>query len=410
MLPVVPSVIGYVFPNELHVTWTVMIVLYPYITGLVAGAFIVSSLYHIFGRESLRPIARFALVSSLAFLLFAPLPLLLHLGRPERAFNILITPSKTSAMAGFGIIYLTYLVIVVIEVWLTLREDMVHLAESRTGFARLFYRTLTLFDTTIDEKTKAFDHKVAKFLAALGIPVACFLHGYVGFLFGSIKANPWWSTPLMFVIFLLSAIVSGIAVLVFLFYFVSWLRKVPIDRACVGTLASFLWGFMIVDVTLELLEVLSIAYQQTREWEPLQFLILHKLFFTYVVVQLLLCSLVPFLFLAFNAIAKPREKLSNVLVFSSAVLLLVQVISMRWNVVIGGQLLSKSFRGYTTYVPGLWNKEGLVVAAVVFIVPFILLRFVDGVISLFPADTPLGAWWARRAAGKTPAVPAPFGT
>jgi len=123
------AVSGYVFPNEIHVTWTIMIVLYPYITGLVAGAFIVSSLYHLFGRESLRPVARFALVSSLVFLLFAPLPLLLHLGTPERALNIMITPSATSAMSGFGIIYLTYLIIVVIEVWFALREDLVRLAE-----------------------------------------------------------------------------------------------------------------------------------------------------------------------------------------------------------------------------------------------------------------------------------------
>ena len=55
---------GLVFPNESHVTWTVMIVLYPYITGLVAGAFIVSALYHIFGIKGLRPIARFSLVTA----------------------------------------------------------------------------------------------------------------------------------------------------------------------------------------------------------------------------------------------------------------------------------------------------------------------------------------------------------
>ena len=82
----------FVFPNELNVTWTVMIVMYPYITGLVAGAFIVSSLFHVFGLKQLEPIARFSLVSSFAFLLFAALPLLNHLGRPERALNIMITP------------------------------------------------------------------------------------------------------------------------------------------------------------------------------------------------------------------------------------------------------------------------------------------------------------------------------
>src|SRR5512141_2310260 len=99
---------SYVFPNELHVTWTVMIVLYPYITGMVAGAFIVSSFYHVFGMEKLKPIAWFALVSSLAFLMFATVPLLNHLGRPDRAFNIMITPNFNSAMSGFGFVYMFY--------------------------------------------------------------------------------------------------------------------------------------------------------------------------------------------------------------------------------------------------------------------------------------------------------------
>ena len=101
-----------------HIYWTVMIVLYPYITGMVAGAFIVSSFYHVFGMEKLKPIARYALVASLAFLLFATVPLLNHLGRPERAFNIMISPNFTSAMSGFGFVYMTYMLIVVLEVWL----------------------------------------------------------------------------------------------------------------------------------------------------------------------------------------------------------------------------------------------------------------------------------------------------
>jgi len=97
---------NFVFPNELHITWTVMIVLYPYITGMVAGAFIVSSFYHVFNMEKLKTVARFALVSSLAFLLFATVPLLNHLGRPERAFYIMMTPNFSSAMSGFGFIIL----------------------------------------------------------------------------------------------------------------------------------------------------------------------------------------------------------------------------------------------------------------------------------------------------------------
>ena len=101
----VSSLTNYVFPNDLHVHWSLMIVLYPYITGIVAGAFIVSSLYHVFGIKALRPISRYSLIFALAFLACATWPLLLHLGHPERSFSMFLTPNPQSAMAGFGFIY-----------------------------------------------------------------------------------------------------------------------------------------------------------------------------------------------------------------------------------------------------------------------------------------------------------------
>ena len=60
---------------------------YPYLTGLVAGAFTVSSLYQVFGMQRFKPVAQLALLTSLCFMIFVPMPLLLHLGHPERAFN-----------------------------------------------------------------------------------------------------------------------------------------------------------------------------------------------------------------------------------------------------------------------------------------------------------------------------------
>jgi len=47
--------IGWVYPNETVIEWTVLLAVYPYLTGLVAGAFTVSSLYQVFGFERLRP-------------------------------------------------------------------------------------------------------------------------------------------------------------------------------------------------------------------------------------------------------------------------------------------------------------------------------------------------------------------
>ena len=124
----VSALTNYVFPNDFHVHWSLMIVLYPYITGIVAGAFIVSSLYHVFGIKQLKPISRFSLIFALAFLACATWPLLLHLGHPERSFNMLLTPNPTSAMAGFGYIYSAYFVLLLHEILFIYRPTMVGLS------------------------------------------------------------------------------------------------------------------------------------------------------------------------------------------------------------------------------------------------------------------------------------------
>lgn len=374
---------NFVFPNELNVTWTVMIVLYPYITGLVAGAFILSSLYHLFGRHELEAVARFSLASAFVFLLFAPLPLLVHLGQPQRAFNIMITPNFNSAMAGFGFIYTAYLIVVALEIWFVMRSSFIARARG-TGPIAALCRAILMFNLHEDEATRAADRRIARFLAGLGIPMACLLHGYVGFLFGSLKANPWWSTPLMFVIFVFSAIVSGIAVLIFHYVVVAKINHWKLDQPCLRTMAKFLWGFMIVAVVLELLEILSVGYKQTEEWEILYRLIRDKLFISYVVLQYLVFSLVPFLLLSLNAMIRLRDRAATAVIWTAATMLLVQVLLMRWNVVVGGQMLSKSMRGFTSYFPGVWEKEGIAVAVVIFTLPFFILWGFNRIVPLFP--------------------------
>jgi Ni/Fe-hydrogenase subunit HybB-like protein len=360
-----------------------MIVLYPFITGLVAGAFIVSSLYHVFGRSNLKSVARYSLASAFVFLIFAPLPLLVHLGHPERAFNIMITPHFSSAMAGFGYIYTAYLLLVVLEIWFSMRSEFIARAKGK-GFVAGLCRLILLFNLKEDEATKQADHRITRFLAGLGIPLACLLHGYVGFLFGALKANPWWSTPLMFVIFIFSAIVSGIAVIIFHYFIVSWINGWRVDQTCIRTLAKYLWGFMIVAVSLELLEILSLAYQQTQEWEVLKTLIDQKLFFTYIILQFFILSVIPFFLLGWAALFKLKDRIANAIIWIASTMLLMQVLLMRWNVVIGGQLLSKSLRGFTDYLPGIWEREGLIVALVIFTLPFGILYLFHRIIPLFP--------------------------
>jgi len=362
---------GFAYPNELHVAWSVMIALYPYITGLVAGAFIVSSLYHVFGDKDLKPVGNMALVAALCFIIFCMTPLLFHLGQPFRCFNIMFTPNLMSAMSIFGYICFFYMGILLVEIWLVFREDIIK--RSKEGFVvkRWFYALLALGVTEMTDESRALDKKIVGVLAAVGIPSACILHGYVGFIFGAVKSNPWWSTPLMPLIFLLSAIVSGIAVLILMYMIAMKLTGRAVSVPCIQALCKYFWGFLIVDVTLEGLEVLTMGYEGEESWGILSQLMTGKLAVSYIWIQGLIGSLIPLVLLGIVSLRPLKDRTKVLFATFSAVLILIQVFAMRWNVVIGGQLFSKSLRGFTDYNLTLLGKEGVLMALILFSLPFI---------------------------------------
>src|SRR5271165_6948812 len=149
---------GFMYPNEVELQWSVLIVLYPFLTGLVAGAFILASLERVFRVEAVKPTYRLALLTALAFLLVAPLPLQLHLGHPERSPEMYFTPHSSSAMAMFGYVYLWYLMaVLVLEIWLDYRREIVLLSQSSKGVLRLVYRLMTLGSSNISERSLAID-------------------------------------------------------------------------------------------------------------------------------------------------------------------------------------------------------------------------------------------------------------
>jgi Ni/Fe-hydrogenase subunit HybB-like protein len=382
----IPEVLGYAFPNDIHILWSLMIVTYPYVTGLVAGAFIVSSLYHVFGRKQLWPIGRFSLVASLAFMLVATWPLLNHLGHPERAFNIMVTPNPSSAMAGFGLAYNWYLMILVLEVWFVFRKDIVVTAQQSRGLKRFIFSVLALRTYDISEEALRTDHKIVTVLAAIGIPSACFLHGYVGFLFGAFKANPWWSTPLMPIIFLFSAVVSGIAAMILMYQAAMALKGLPILRETVATMASWLWLFMILTVTLELLEIITLSYESDEAWVIIRQLLTTRLSFSFFSLQLVFGSLIPFILLMIVVLmgSQMKARVQNILAGAASGILLIQVFSMRWNVVVGGQLFSKSLRGLRSpYQPQFFEKEGILPMLLILIAPFVILVLFEKVLPMF---------------------------
>jgi predicted membrane protein len=375
---VVPHFEGYVYPNEAspQPLWSVLIVLYPYITGLVAGAFIMASLVRVFKVKALEPVYRLSLLTAFAFLLCAPLPLLFHLGHPERCFEVMMTPHLTSPMAIFGFVYAWYLMaVLLLELWFDYRRDFVQWSRTESGWRGILYRAFTL--GVMDESTAALalDNKTGWIISIIGIPSAFLLHGYVGFIFGSIKANPWWGNPLMPIIFILSAMVSGIALCVFNYMVLTWVRRRKLDMRCLDTMTMVLFYALVIDASTEGLDWIHRIYSAEESFQVLRQLATQKLFWTLNVGQALMGTLVPLLLL--GSLQLLRRRVPDVarkrMYFASSALILIGVLAMRWNVVIGGQLFSKSLRGFMSYKMEPWGMEGWLMGAILMVLPFIIL-------------------------------------
>jgi Ni/Fe-hydrogenase subunit HybB-like protein len=391
----------FTYPNE-FIYWSIQIVMYPYMTGLVAGAFVLSSLYHVFGQQDLKTIARFSLVFSLALLPVAMMPLQFHLQQPFRGINVMFTPHFTSAIAAFGIVFSTYAAIVLSEIWFVYRQyfvNQVNVLKGRDGvkdrFMYVLYIILTLgaFDTS--DGAIAKDKKAVKILAAIGIPVACFLHGYAGFIFGSVKANALWMSPLMPVIFIMSAIVSGIALCMLTYIIIMEYKKwsaiiakgkgdesvqviAGAELDVITKTSRYLLGFLVAAISLELLDLIFRGYTAMKSWDILRSVMYGKDFINIFVLQYGLGNLLPFIMLLIPGITIRR-------VFFSLIFVLFGVFMMRWNVVIGGQAFSLSFAGYMHYhMPMIPHnletfKEGLFGALTVAATPFVLFWLINKV-------------------------------
>jgi len=299
-------------------------------------------------------------------------------------------------MAMFGFVYAWYLaVVLLLEVWFDYRRDIVLWARQSSGIKRWIYYALTLGATDLSPRSLAFDDSAGRWVTVIGIPSAFLLHGYVGFIFGSVKANPWWSSVLMPVVFLFSAIVSGIALVLILYMLTTMFRWRKIDMACLDKLAQFLFYALIVDASLESLDFIHRLYESEESIDILAQLVQNRLFISLIVLQLLIGTLIPLVTLGVTSPALRKggfvrlpPELRQLTYLAAAVFVQIGIFSIRWNVVIGGQLFSKSFRGLTVYKVELLGIEGLAVTMGLLLLPFVILWVLAKLLPPWPDDAP----------------------
>jgi predicted membrane protein len=148
---------------------------------------------------------------------------------------------------------------------------------------------------------------------------------------------------------------------------------VRIDHACVKGLTYALWGFLMFTVILEGLEFANLVYKGKEGVDIIMEYVQGPLFWRYFVLQFGFGALLPIMIMGIMIAVSTRGKAFVIGAMTSAVLVLMNVLLMRWNVVIGGQEISKTGKGLLTYNMPLFGHESFMSAFILVIAPFVLL-------------------------------------
>ena len=287
-----------VFQGE---TFGFLIAMYFYLTGLSAGSFIISTLAYGFGIQRFKPLGKIGIVLATLLLLVAPLCLLAHAGKPLRAWHLFVYLNMTSPITWGSFLLTIYPINCIIYGYFMFK-----------GNARL---------------TKIF--------GLVGIPLALMVHGYTGFILLFGKARALWSSPIMPVLFLVSAMVSGIAMMIIVTAikdrFFTGDRK--INKDLIFELGKILGWTIVLDLVLVVCETVHHLVSHREAYEAAMMMLTGSFMPYFVGLENLLGKIVPL-----SVVFLPKLKKVSWYIFAS-ILVLIGIFTMRCNVVIGGEAL-----------------------------------------------------------------------
>jgi tetrathionate reductase subunit C len=277
------------------------IAVYFYLTGLSAGSFIISTLAYGFGFEKFKPLGKIGVVIATLLLIAAPMFLLLHAGRPLRAWHLFVYLSATSPISWGSFLLTIYPINCIIYGFFMFRGNK----------------------------------KLTKLFGRIGIPLALMVHGYTGFILSFAKAHALWRTSMMPILFLTSAMVSGLAMMILVTIIKDkfFSEDGKVNTELLGGLGSMLLWFIVFDLFLSFSD-LAIHYFGERESMETA-----RLFFSgafaplFLGVETLLGKVIPLFLVSTN-----RSRSIAIYGFAS-VLVMIGIFTMRCNMVLGGEFI-----------------------------------------------------------------------
>jgi protein NrfD len=320
------------------VPWGLWVAAYIYFIGLSAGSFLISSLVYVFNVKQFEKIGRLALFTAVVTLLLALLSIWADLGHMWRFWHVYRYPNFRSPMAWMIWLYTTYFLLLSVELWFLLRRDLAAGAQN-TGWKARVYRLLTLGATDVSAAAAVRDRRVVRVLATIGVPLAVMFHGGVGALFGVVAARPAWHSGLFPILFLLSALASGGALLTLItaIFQDGWRQ----NRDTVVALGRLVLVLLALDVLFQFSEIL-IAYAGgvPGHTDSLNLILTGQYWWVFWIWQIALGTVLPILLLALPTRTDPR------VVSLAGLLIAAGFIGVRLNIVIPG-LATEEIRGLT---------------------------------------------------------------
>ncbi len=309
------------------VPWGLWVAFYIYFIGLSAGSFLISTMIYVFGLKRFEPIGRLALFAAFIALSTGLVFILIDLGHMERFWTVFVNRSGTSVLEWEIHFYNLYLAILLAELWLLMRRDLIRRGEQKDWIG-LTCRSLALGSKDLSDESAAKDMRMVKILGTLGVPVAIGVHGGTGAIFAVVKARPYWYTGLFPLIFIVSALASGGALLTFIYAFFG--RKDRDHPALVTALGKMVAGFLALDLVFLGSELLVGLYGNVPDHVAVYRAIMFGPFwYVFWLGQLGLGALVP-LFL----VSSQRTGNSVGWVGVASALIVVGIVGVRLNIVI----------------------------------------------------------------------------
>lgn len=302
-----------------------------------AGAFSLCAVVYLLGLKSFQPVARTATFVGLIGYTMALLSLLLDIGRPDRFWHALVYWNKHSLLWEVTMCVTLYLGVLLIEcapifaqhAWFTRR------------FPKVANKILGL-------------HRFAPVLAVIGLALSMLHQSSLGALYGVLKARPYWFRPDISVLFIISAIASGIALTIFLSMLSSRLsRKIKINDDILDRLSHVIGWVLVVYLYLRFWDALSMTYTyEPGRTEGLNLLTNGPLSFNFWVGEIVLGLVIPILILL-------NRKIRRLPFWRMLAMLLIVggMVAYRWDTNISGLLIVLSYLpgnlsvGYTSYTP-----------------------------------------------------------